>query len=396
MAATFPPTPTPTYVDPPVPRSLLLYPSLVDQTTLSDLVVELRNCSYHEHRNFVTRVHLNRLLLANALIARLASVLYYVQTLLVRFIVNNTAASTDLNDFAGITEAAHVLQKEIISKCATWLDEDVYSLSTSRYQLSSPTLFFNDLSPTASSTLLKFLTSLRTDSNFLSSRLLKASDAEYDALLRCTPYQAPPASKADINAPNADSILSFRRHDPLYILTSVIFPSPCDPNSAESHRRLQCWSSCLAQLLDAKRGHQVVFSVLDIWWGLHWQVAAPFETALLGFLQSAERLKTSRSVQLMPDDDEAVLADPAMVDMLDKTVAEILAIVSSVEGLPPAIVQLLQAVCEKSCEKQDAKTALFTEWFVRHFMLRAIHRPEVCIFRAELTIVSWTTYGVLY
>jgi hypothetical protein len=80
--------------------------------------MEARNRNYHEHRDAVTRVQLDQLLLANALITRLASLLYYVQTLLVRLIVNNASPTGTINDFSGITEAAHDLQKSIITKCA--------------------------------------------------------------------------------------------------------------------------------------------------------------------------------------------------------------------------------------------------------------------------------------
>ena len=62
---------------PPPPQSLLLYPTLIDQTSLSDLPPLIRNRNYHAHRDNITKIQLEQLILANALIARLSSVLFY-------------------------------------------------------------------------------------------------------------------------------------------------------------------------------------------------------------------------------------------------------------------------------------------------------------------------------
>jgi hypothetical protein len=280
------------------------------------------------------------------------------------------------------------------------MDDDVYPLSMSRQQFSTSTLFFNELSPTASNTLLKFLTTLRTDSNFISSRLLKAADPDFESLVAWNPHHQTAGTKGDINAQNnnsADYVMSFRRHDPLYVLTSVIFQAPYQPGSTEYQRRLQCWSSCLAQLIDAKRGDPIVLAVLDIWWGIEWHVSAPFETAILGFLQAVAKMKSARTTHLhVSDDDESVLSDPDMIELLDKTVGELLNILCGVGGIPTPALQLLSAVYEKCADKTYAKDILFNEWFLRKFMYRAIQHPEVILSAPKLNIVSRTPCRMLY
>lgn len=370
------------FIDPSPPQSLLLFPTLIDQASLADLHELVRNRNYHAYRDAVTRVQLNELILANALITRLASLLYYAQTLLVRLVVEHTPAHNNTSDFVVLNQAAHELQKSITSKYTKPIEDTAPPLLTSP---TSPTAypsrrsFLDELSPTASTTLLNFLTSVRSDPSLLTSRLLHATDSELDALVSWKPnHHHRPSTSRHNSIPSAaspeDYILSFHRHDPLFILTSVIFSA--SENSLDRRRRLHCWSTCLAHLIDEKRAEQLVLAVLDIWSGSEWMVALPFETAILGFLQSAAKLRVKQEDDI-PLEDEGRTATPEMSELMDKTLVEVLEIIAGYGGIPSDVVELLNTVSCLCADKKQATGVLLEKWFIQRYLAQNFVYPEV-------------------
>jgi hypothetical protein len=390
MMATAIDPPLAAFGDPSPPQSLLLYPSLVDQTTLADLAQFVRARNYHAYRDAVTRVQLNQVILANALIARLAGLLYYTQTLLVRLVVNNTRATDNTSDFCTINQAAQELQKSITNTYTSPI-ENVQSAPGGGTAFVAPKSFLEELSPTASTTLLGFLSSVRSDQSLLCSRLLQANERELDVLVSWKPHHHAIKPKIESHATRhttppmqtvtpADHIISFHRHDPLYVLTSVIFSSPYDHASLDHRRCLGLWSSALAKLIDNKRGDQVVMVVMDIWTNAaEWQAAEAFEIAILRFLQEAAKLEPRDKFE-DAFDDEPVGSDPEMVELFDKTLVEILNILSASDSIPLPALELVQSTFTKCPDKAQATQVLFTEWFIQHFLSQAICSPEVCRF----------------
>jgi len=378
MAATLPAPPSPpSFVDPPLPQSLLLYPALIDQTTPADLSLQLRNRNYNEYRDIVTGIQLDRLLLANALVARLASVLYYAQTLLVQLIVQNTT-SGDISEFSVINEATQDLRKSVITKCTAPVESIIQGTRSQQDRMSSTKSFINELSPTAANTLLKFISTLRGDPTFLSDRLLRTTDQELDSLVLWKPHHHASDTVARNSAAtsSADYVVSFHRHDPLYALTSVIFPAPSVPKSFESQLRMQCWSTCLANLIDARRASQLVSRVFHLFAGTEWQVSARFETIILSFLQNVAALRSRGDVG---DED---FVDPVMTNLLDKSLVEVLSILKSGEGIPSSALDLLKTVYQQCTDKEYAKSYLL-DWVLHDFLAEALVHPEVSPFRRK-------------
>jgi hypothetical protein len=373
---------------PPPPQSLLLYPTLIDQTSLSDLPPLIRNRNYHEHRNNITKIQLEQLILANALIARLTSVLYYAHSLLVRLVVNDHGSSGTGGDFSSLNQAAQELQRSITTKCNSPLQDTIQP--DSQVLSSGPVAtksFLDELSPTATNTVLNFLNTVRTDPTFLATRLHHSKDQELDALVSWTPHHHNiTKSKPDTrhnSAPTTslspvDYIISFHRHNPLFVLSSVIFPAPLRPNSPDYLRRTNVWSSCLARLIDENRGDRVVFAILDMWSDSKWECSSAFEVALLGFLQNAAKLNSAHSTYDEDCDDESTVGpDPELLELCDKTLIEILEIVDGPGGIPSPVVTLAVDVFHKSLHKDHAKMTLFRKWFVENFLGRSIKHPEV-------------------
>src|SRR5271156_3702844 len=111
--------PLSSFVDPPEPLLPLLqlhYPPLIDKVTVSDLVPLIRNRNYHRHRDELTRTQLHQIILANALISRLFSVLYYTHSLLVRLVVNYAAENDTSTDFSALNQTAQQLRNAIVAQ----------------------------------------------------------------------------------------------------------------------------------------------------------------------------------------------------------------------------------------------------------------------------------------
>ena len=393
--------------DHPAPSQfLLLYPTLIDQTSLSDLAPLVRNRNYHAYRDAVTRTQLDQSILANALIARLTTLLYYAYTLLVRPVVNAGPSGDNTGDFSALNQATQELQRAIISKCAAPAEPVVQpslSLQGPSTLFSSTKSFLDELSPTASNTLVNFLSIIRTDPNFLSSRLLQAKDQELDSLASWKPRHHIARSKLissgrHAEAPVApispvDYITSFHRHDPMYVLTSVIFSASPNSNSLEYSRRVESWSTCLARLIDEKRGDRIVLAVMDIFCTGRWHVSSCFETILLAFLQNAAKLSSPNSKYEDACEEEVVETDPEMTELFDKTLIEILELVTDFEGIPSSAMELINAISSKCTNQDEARSVLFMKWFIEHFLSRSIIYPEVrrVLFDANSSIADFST-----
>lgn len=375
------------------PQSLLLYPTLIDQTSLNDLAPLARNRNYHAYRDALTRIQLDQSILVNALITRFTSVLYYAHTIFARFIVNIRQSCDYSSDFSLLNETTQELQKAITNKSTSSIENITQSAPNSQLSsgVSSLTSFFDELSPTASDTLLNFLGTLRTDSTFLCSRLLQAKDQELDSLVSWKPYHHYTRQKSisggrhnispALPASPADFVASFHRHDPLYILTSVIFSSSNDSSSGEYQQRLNTWSSCLAQLIDEKRGESIVLAVLDLFCDHTWKVASSFETSILGFLQNAAKLGSGKSkYEDACEDESAFETDSELADLCDKTLNEILEMTNDVGGIPSFALEVVNNVFRKCVDKDQAKSILFAKWFIERFLSRNIISPEVFMF----------------
>jgi hypothetical protein len=380
MAATF-------LFDQPCPpaSALLHFPPLIDHTSLFDLATVVRDRNYHAYRNDVTRNQLDQVILANGLITRLSSLLYYTHTLRVRHVVETGLATDNTNNFSALNQASQDLQRSItdrfnapkLSELRPTIPHGPSSVNKHQERKS----FLDDLSPTASSTLTKFLATLRSDANFIASRLILAKEQDLESLTDWRPHHHIPKSKSSTQArPNSsplsiDHIGSFSRHDPLYALTSTLFSPTASPESREFLLRLDAWSTALAHLIDENRGSDITSAVMDIFAGHKWGIDSAFEIAILSFLQNAARLNKS-----VPDDDrdgDDIEPDSELSDLCDKTLAEILDLIGSDSGIPLTAIVLANAVSAKCSSKEQTTAHLWTYWFQQQCLLKRIITPEV-------------------
>jgi len=370
----------------PPASSLLHFPALIDETSLYDLANVVRDRNYHVYRNDVTRAQLDHVILANGLITRLISVLCFAHNLLIRHIVETGLATDNTNNFSALNEASQDLHRSIIEQCNTPVESGV-RLPRAPYLSPGKTndekkSFLDELSPTASTTLLKFLSTLRADPNFIASRLVQATEQDLKSFTLWKPHHYSAKSKTNahprpnVSSPSIEHIASVSRHDPLYALTSILFsPNPLS-ESSEFRFRLDAWSTALARLIDENRGNELVSAVMDIFSGSEWAVSYAFETVILNFLQNASRLQKSG-----PDDErdeEDVELDSELTDICDQTLVDILGLVCNDGGIPSSAILLANATSSKCTNREQAKAYIGTFWFQKHFLSKRIITPEVC------------------
>lgn len=376
------PLPLTSHADPPalLPLLQLHYPPLIDKVTVSDLLPLIRNRNYHRHRDELTKTQLHQIILANALISRLVSILYYTHSLLVRLVVNYAAENDTSADFSALNQAAQQLQNAIVAQhVSSFLPLQELQVNARTQDSSSPSSpsrsFLDELSPTASTTLLNFLTTVRSDPNFLVARLLHCKDHDLDVLLSRKAPHHPHSSKTKSSS-LTDQITSFHRHDPLFVLSSAVYSSS---HPSESALKLDIWSSCLASLIDKRRGERLVLAILDVWASGEWSCSSAFEVIVLDFLQNAANVQLSK--RQFRDEVSSlavgVLDDPEMTELYDATLVEILELVAGISGLPSSLIQLVNMVFWKCEEKDISKSMMFTKWFIQQFLSRNILYPEV-------------------
>jgi len=370
----------------PAASSLLHFPPLIDETSLYQLANVVRDRNYHAYRNDATRAQLDQVILANGLITRLISVLYYAHTLLVRHIVETGLATDNTNNFSALNEASQDLHRSIIEQCNVPVDS---GLGLTRAPYLSPgkpndekKSFLDELSATASTTIVKFMSTLRADSNFIASRLVQATEQDLESFTSWKPHHYSAKSKThahpcpNASSPSIEHIASVSRHDPLYALTSILFsPNPLS-ESLEFRFRLDAWSTALAHLIDENRASELVSAVMDIFSVSEWAVSYAFETTILNFLQNAARLQ--KSIADDDRDEEDIELDSELTHLCDQTLVDILGVVCSDGGIPSSTILLANATSKKCTDKDRAKVYIGTYWFQKHFLSKRIINPEVC------------------
>ena len=144
--------------------------------------------------------------------------------------------------------------------------------------------FMHEIPARSREILLDFLTQIRTNPDYLASRLSSLTPAELNALTVFhqglepidsvlpvhTRSKGHPASihRNFAHIPTAvERLLSFQRHDPLSALIHTCFANSAGPDSVEDLRRTDVWATACARLItESKQGTDpFICSVLNVW-----------------------------------------------------------------------------------------------------------------------------------
>lgn len=382
-------------------------------TSLGELAHLVKLQAYLERKYAQSRLRLQRGLIAKSLFVRLTQTADTCHTILVDHL-----KSDHKKDFAGLYTAL--------------LDVNYSCEATKRFALLEPevavgkngynpddkkpwaaTSWLEDLPHRSREAIISFLTSIRSDPNFLASRLGKLSSAELESLAaHHQPLAAPDSviSNPRKGTPNTGSLrglssvsslgtvpvaslpspverlLAFHRNDPLYSLLHSIFGVSNGHASLEDKRRTDIWASVCAKLLIDSKGEQFLFAVFDSWARMrNWPAKQNLEICLMGLLQEGASLldKSDETLTSKPQQESRGKSDLLTEEFHVRAVEALFKVIDNepgAGGIPEGVLELGSAILPKIEDpkrRRSAEMMIMVKWFFGRFLMSAIQYPEV-------------------
>lgn len=375
-------------------------------TSLAELAHLIRLQGYQEQRKAHSRVRLHRWLVSSALSARLV----HCGELAYRTLVDNFR-SDDKKSFATLYNALHDVRNSCdATRRYSLLEPDLEfgnSKSAKHERSQSFSTFINEVPSKILDDLLDFISEIRTNPDFLATRILNLSQQELasltsfrqalDPIDSVMALQArgkavgsgPKPSQAQGPSP-VERLLSFQRHDPLSALIYTIFANSSGPDSAEDLRRTDAWATTCARLItEAKPGSdKFIKHVLDAWAGMReWPGKANLELYLMQVLQDgqfllekAEDQPARPGTQPVPRSTKDTIAADDFYDKAIKRLFEVVDDEPSAGGIPEGVLEIGTAILRKLDDSRKHRTAaqtfIVSRWFFSTYLLNAIIHPE--------------------
>ncbi|KAI1764593.1 hypothetical protein GGR53DRAFT_305100 [Hypoxylon sp. FL1150] len=434
----------------PLPRSLLADVSLYtnphltaenEGTTLEELAHLVRLSKYQERKCANTRIRLQRSLISTALSARL--------TRCGEISLRNLADSfrnDDKKAFANLLGAIHDVRNSCdATRRYALLEPEMESLQSSGVA-SVETLvpppstngtigpgisvapFFNDISASAREAFLSFLTQIRTNPDYLATRLCALNTSELQALTAfhqglepiesVLPWHGRATgrghsggpSRQSAQTPNAvERLLSFQRHDPLSALIYTCFANSAGPDSAEDKRRTGTWATAFARLISTKSTSEpVLISILNAWSAMRdWSGRANMEWYLMKILEDgaflldrAEDQNGTRFNLSGYSNKESIAAE----EFYDRAVNDLFSIIDDEDatGIPEGVIELGNEILRRLEVNHSTRGLVDTtrKWFVykwlfSSWLLAVVIHPESYGMMAEYHITEYSRQKIL-
>ena len=376
-------------------------------TSLAELAHLIRLQGYQEQRKAHSRVRLHRWLVSSALSARLV----HCGELSYRSLVDSFR-SDDKKAFATLYNALNDVRNSCdATRQYALLEPDLEFAKSKNMRAEKPltsSTFLNEVPSKILDDLLDFISEIRTNPDFLATRISNLSPQELAALTSfrqamdpidsVTAFQAPrgrtvgPHQKQ--NQPGSspvERLLSFQRHDPLSALIYTIFANSSGPDSAEDLRRTDVWATVCAKLIkDTKSSHNFIRTVLDVWAGMReWPGKANLELYIMQVLQDgqfllekAEEPAVRSGTQLAARSTKDTIAADEFYDKAVKRLFEVVDDEPSAGGIPEGALEIGNAILRKLGEEKNLRKAsqnfFVSRWLFSSFLFNAIIRPEAC------------------
>ena len=249
--------------------------------------------------------------------------------------------------------------------------------------------------------LLGFLSRIRTDPDFLASRIASLSPSELasltafhqaldtvDSVMPGQPRGRLLGHRSNRNSAflptPVERLLSFQRHDPLSALLHTCFAS------SEDSLRLRIWSAtCARVIMEGKTGsEQLVCSVFNAWAAMkEWPFRTNLEAYLLQMLQETapllEAASETHSGVKAPTDSRNTKDAIALEDFFDMALRRLFEILDDEQfgtPIPSGVFELSRAILDKVKDPKKqfaAETFIVSKWFFSTFLSNAIICPEV-------------------
>ncbi|KAI1103483.1 hypothetical protein F4804DRAFT_228793 [Jackrogersella minutella] len=434
----------------PFPRSLLgdvsLYtnPHLTvenEGTTLEELAHLVRLSKYQERKCANTRIRLQRSLISTALSARL--------TRCGETSLRNLADSfrnDDKRAFANLFGAIHDVRNSCdATRRYALLEPEMESLQSSGVASvetlvpppsangsivpgNSVVPFLNDISASARETFLSFLTQIRTNPDYLATRLCALNTSELQALTTfhqglepiesVLPYHGRSGGRGHSSGPSKQSgqtpnaverLLSFQRHDPLSALIYTCFANSAGPDSAEDKRRTGIWATAFARLISTKSTSEpVLISILNAWSAMRdWSGRANMEWYLMKILEDGafllDRAEDQNGTRFNLSDwttKDSIAAE----EFYDRAVNDLFAIIDDEDatGIPEGVIELGNEILRRLETKDSTRNLVDTtrrwfvyKWIFSSWLLAVVIHPESYGMMAEYHITEYGRQKIL-
>lgn len=375
----------------------------VATTTLEELAHLVRLSTYQERKRTHSRIRLHRSLVSTALSARLAR----CGELAHRTLVDNFRAD-EKKSFASLYNAIHDVRNSCdATRKYTLLEPDLDKGRPHPNGVDEPgslSTFMNEIPHRSRETLLNFLTQIRTNPDYLASRISSLTPLELSSLTAFHQGLEPidsvlpfhtrskgtsstiPRNSAHI--PTAvERLLSFQRHDPLSALIHTCFANSAGPDSGEDVRRTEVWSATCARLItESKPGTDpFICSVLNVWTAMRdWSGRSNLEWYLMKILEDGAFLlekaeeNSGPRLHIEPRSAKDIIAADEFYDRAIQGLFEVVDDPGS-GVIPEGLIELGNAIVRKLEPKRHNPTRRFlvSKWLFSVFLLNAIIHPEV-------------------
>ncbi|KAG0646661.1 hypothetical protein D0Z07_7425 [Hyphodiscus hymeniophilus] len=390
-------------------------------TTLEELAHLVRLSTYQERKRTHSRLRLQRSLVSTALSARLAR----CGELAHRTLVDNFRAD-ERKGFANLYNAIHDVRNSCdATRKYALLEPDLDNRRTHPLgadNSGSLSTFMHEIPPRSREILLNFLTQIRTNPDYLASRLSSLTPVELNALTvfhqglepidSVLPFhtrsKGHPSSvhRNSAHIPTAvERLLSFQRHDPLSALIHTCFANSAGPDSAEDLRRTDVWASACARLItESKQGTDpFICSVLNVWTTLRdWSGRSNMEWYLMKILEDGAFLlekaedQAGTRIHVEPRNAKDSIAADEFYDAALNGLFEIVDDPGA-GGIPEGLIELGNAIIRKLDPKLHNPTRRFlvSKWLFSVFLLNAIIHPESYGMMSEYHITEYGRQKIL-
>ena len=392
--------------------------------SLAELAHLVRLQNYQEQRSHVATIRHYRSLVSAALSARLVHCGALAYRTLADYFRSDCFCPDCRPLFADLYNAIHdvkdsceayrryaVLEPEFGSRHVQGLQKTPKSFSH------TTSTFINDLSAATKDDLLDLLSEIRTNPEFLASRIASLDQQELASLIgfrqsthgeesimasqgktgKPISKQRPKCVKAQASK-SVEKFLSFQRHDPLSALIQTTFADPIGSGTVEDLRRTEVWASTCARLIHEGRAgsEKFITSVLDHWaLNQAWPAKSRLEQFLMEVLQDGQFLiDRTEDARFLHPRENTVLGrsistfsakeDPAVESFFNNSIKHLFEIIDSAcgpDGIPREALHLGAAILRKLDPSKkswaSASKLIAVRWFLSSYVLGVIQFPEV-------------------
>ena len=260
-------------------------------------------------------------------------------------------------------------------------------------------------------TILTFLTQIRNDPNFLSSRISNLSPSELTVLtssyhpagIDYSVLQNHSHGKTQIYSRDSqmmklsrrmDNLQRFHNEDPFFALLYSVFDSSARPGSLETLRRTNIWSTVCAQnfvkaFTETRPGSdELAIATLDAFVNFYdWPLKLKFETYLMGILSEGCFLLETSNKQpvefteaIEMQNAKAAIAEADFFERALTGLLELLTEDQIQQAVPESALAFSQAVLRKIEDPKlrlRAKRYIVCSWYFATFISSILAYPEV-------------------